>query len=147
MKIMELPLFEDLNRDELALIEPYLICRDIKQGTVIYKQGEHGNSICFVVEGALDVIKKGDDNNEVQVASLRKGQAVGEMAIIDGFTRSATIRAQSDSSILILKRDDFNKCIDQNPAMGVKILKALARMLSSNLRATSEAVSKMMASL
>ena len=147
MAIMEMPLFEDLTREEISRVEKYLIYRDIPKGTTIYKQGEHGKSICLVVSGQLEVFKRGDTDKEALVATLTKGQAVGEMAIIDGLTRSATIRAKTDSSILILKRQDFNRLVEDQPHMGVKILKGLARLLSANLRDTSTAVSKMMLAL
>lgn len=147
MEIADVPLFDALGFDELAVVEPYLLFREFKAGASIYKQGEHGSSVCFVVEGELDVIRLDGPGKEVKVATLGKGQAVGEMAIIDGLTRSASIRAGSAGSILILKRDDFNRIVDDHPQIGIKILKGLARMLSSNLRETSEVVTKMMMAL
>lgn len=147
MAIADVPLFAELNRDEMALIEGHLVYRKIKAGATIYKQGSHADSVCFVVDGEMEVIKQEGPGKEVKVATLRKGQAVGEMAIIDGLTRSATIRARTVCSVLILKRVEFNRVVDNHPLISVKILKGLARMLSSNLRQTSDAFSKMMISI
>jgi CRP-like cAMP-binding protein len=66
------------------------------------------------------------------------------MAIIDGLTRSADVVAASDTSVLILKRDDFNKLVAENPVIGVKILKSLARGLSKTLRERSETLARLM---
>lgn len=145
--IADVPLFDNLNHDELVVIETYLHHRKFKPGATIYNQGEHGSSVCFVVDGEMDVLKLDGPDKEVKVAVLTKGQAVGEMAIIDGLTRSATIRARSSGSVLILKRDDFNRIVNDHPDIGIKILKGLARMLSANLRQTSDAFSKMMMSI
>ena len=144
MIIMEVPLFDELSPEEQTLIEPYLVCRRVKAGSTIYRQGEHGNSICFVVEGELDVIKEMDNGQKARVATLRKGQAVGEMAIIDGYTRSATICARHNAAVLILKRSDFNRLVDEHPQLGIKILKGLARMLSANLRSSSNTLSELL---
>ena len=145
--IADVPLFDDLSHDELTVIETYLQHREFKPGATIYNQGEHGNSVCFVVDGDMDVLKLDGPGKEVKVAVLTKGQAVGEMAIIDGLTRSATIRARSSGSVLILKRNDFNRIVNDHPDIGIKILKGLARMLSANLRQTSDTFSKMMMSI
>ena len=146
MIIMEIPLFDAFTTDEQEIIEPYLICRKVPLGSVIYKQGEHGNSVCFVVDGELDVIKHSKEGKGVKVARLRSGQSVGEMSLIDGYTRSASVRAHTNASVLILKRDNFNELLEKHSQIGIKMLKGLAKMLSTNLRKSSDKLARLMIS-
>ncbi len=142
MVAMEVPLFDTLTPEELDLIEKFMAVRSVERGATIFVQGDHGTSVCFVIEGELDVIKRDSTGQEVCIAALTKGQSVGEMAIIDGFTRSANIRARTKGSLIILKRKDFDQIVSQHPQIGIKMLKGLARMLSAKLRETSDTYSK-----
>jgi len=136
--LAEIPLFDSLTVSESQELEKHLLFKELEAGSVVYKEGAHGSSVCFVVEGELEVFKVNEMGAEILIASLTKGQSVGEMAIIDGMTRSASVRARSDAKVLILKRDDFNNVIIQDPLIGIKILKALARTLSMTLRDRSD---------
>lgn len=136
-------LFRVLLPEECEIVEKKMSVSQVKAGTVIYKEGEHAKSVCFVAEGKLDVVKKDDKGKEFTVATLAKGQCVGEMAMIDGMIRSATIRAATDASIVIFRRDDFEKLLEEQPAIGIKILKELARGLSMALRKTSDDMAKL----
>ena len=140
--LADIPLFSDLDYEETDTIQKLLDLRSIKPGALIYAQGEHADSMCSVISGELEVVKEMKDGTERVLTLLTKGDSVGEMAIIDGLTRSASIRAKSASRILILKRDDFNKLIRNHPQVSIKILKQIARRLSMNLRKTSEAASR-----
>ena len=141
----EIPLFDSLSHDETQSIEQWLIYKEIKKSSRIYKQGTSGRSVCFVIEGKLSVIKRGEGGKkDVNIATIGKGQSVGEMAIIDGLTRSADVVAATNASVLILKREDFEKMVAAHPHIAVKILKSLARSLSINLRDRSDTLAKLM---
>jgi CRP-like cAMP-binding protein len=141
--ISEMALFDSLNVDEVQEIQKWLIFKKLEQGTVIYKQGSSGRSVCFVVEGELSVIKRADDG-DTTIAKVGKGESVGEMAIIDGLTRSADVVAATETQVLILKRDDFDKLVAEQPEIGVKILRSLAKALSMTLRDRSETLARLM---
>lgn len=140
--ISEIPLFNQLDYEETDVIAKLLDVRDIRPGTLIYSQGEHADSLCCVIDGVLEVVKTTAEGDERVIATLGKGDSVGEMALIDGLTRSASIRANKLSRILILKRDDFARLIQQHPQISIKILKQIARRLSMNLRKTTEAAAR-----
>ncbi len=130
-------LFSQLNDDQLEKLLKYMQHHFLEQGKLVFKEGAHGNYVCFVLEGKLEVIKGGGSTQEVPIANLGAGESVGEMSIIDGLTRSATVRAAEDSQLMILKRDDFNRLFNEEPAIAAKILRSISRMLSLNLRRTS----------
>lgn len=139
----DFPLFHSLMPEECEIVEKKMGALDLEPGTVVYKEGEHGKSMCFVVNGKLDVIKKDAKGKEVIVTSLTKGQSVGEMALIDGMIRSATIRAANPTTIVVLKRESFEQLLSEQPVIGVKILKDLARSLSASLRKSSTQITNL----
>ncbi len=71
------------------------------------------------------------------LATLTKGRSIGEMAVIDDFPRSATVRARTKGTLVLLTRQGFEVILEQHPGIGVKILKGISRLLSQNLRKTS----------
>ena len=139
----EIPLFDSLNYEEIKEIEKRLILKNLDKGALIYKQGSPGRSVCFVVQGELSVIKRADDG-DVNIATVGKGESVGEIAIIDGLTRSADVLAITEASVLILKQKDFDNLVAEQPAIGVKVLKSLAKSLSRTLRDRSEVLARLM---
>lgn len=141
--ISEMPLFDALDVEEVDYIEKWLIYKDLDEGSVVYKQGTNGKSVCFVVDGELSVVRR-DNGSDVTIGTVKRGESVGEVAILDGLTRSADVIASTDTSVLILKKDDFDKLVLEKPQVGIKILKSLAKALSATLRERSETLAKLM---
>jgi len=137
--ISEMSLFDSLSIDDIKHIEQRLSYKELEKNAVIYRQGTEGRSVCFVVDGELSIVRRSDEG-DVVISTVGKGQSVGEMAIIDGLTRSADVIAATNTAVLILKRDDFDTLVEEQPAIAVKVLKSLARVLSSRLRDRSEDV-------
>jgi CRP/FNR family transcriptional regulator, cyclic AMP receptor protein len=135
--LISIPIFDSLKSDELKLVTRYVNLTDVGTGEVVFKEGDQGNYVCFVVEGTLEVLKGADTGHQVLIATLGKNRSIGEMAVIDDFPRSATVRAMKPGTLLILTREGFDSIIEEHPRTGVKILKGLARLLSQNLRKTS----------
>ncbi len=142
--ISEIPLFDSLTPEQSKTLEKFLIYKELLPNSILYKEGTHGSSVCFVVEGKVQVLKQNSAGHEVIIATLSNGQAVGEMAIIDGLTRSATVKSLTKAKVLILKREDFEKVINEDPQVGIKVLKALARSMSITLRDRSEDLARLM---
>lgn len=135
--LIGIPIFDSLKSDELRLATKYMNLTDVEKGEVVFKEGDQGTYVCFVADGTLEVIKGADTGHQVVIATLGKNRSIGEMAVIDDFPRSATVRALKPSTLLILTREGFDSILEEHPRTGVKILKGLARLLSQNLRKTS----------
>lgn len=144
--IAEIPIFNELNSGDTDILREYLFPKILAIGDIVCKEGQHGNFMSFVANGELEVIKQ-KEGKEVVISSINEGGTLGEMSLIDGLTRSATTRASKPSTILILRRDDFNNLIEKYPVVGIKILKGVARLLSLNLRKTSGRVTAFMYSM
>lgn len=141
--ITEIPIFNELNAEDTEILSQYLFPKDLAMGGLVCKEGQHGSFLSFVTTGKLEIVKT-LDGKEVTIATIDEGDTLGEMALIDGLTRSATVRACKASTILILRRDDFNTLLVKHPEVGIKILKGIARLLSLNLRKASAQITAYM---
>lgn len=136
--IMDIPFFDKLNGRELATVAKYINYFEISKGEVLFKEGDSGDSVCFVVKGTLDVYKKSSTpGKQVKIASVSQNRSIGEMAVIDEYTRSATVKACSDACIVSLTKSGFDALLQENPKIGATILKKIATLVSMNLRSTS----------
>lgn len=143
--LMGVPIFEKLDFNEMAVVEKIVSTCKFTEGDVILEEGSHGRSMYFVVDGILHVTKKKENSeSHVLISEIKQGHSVGEMALIDGYVRSAKISAKTDGTFLALKRENFEDLQDSNPVIGMKILKGIAHLISMNLRKTSKQLTELM---
>ena len=135
--LLNTPLFDGLKTNEIENIAKHLSSIELSKDEILVKEGEKGNCVCFVVEGTLDVIKQSLTGESVIITALHRGRSIGEMSIIDDFPRSATVKARTQVKLVILTREGFDLLLEENPQVGIKILKKISRLLSLNLRKTS----------
>ena len=135
--IINLPLFEFLESDELHEVAAQMEVMNLDAGEVLFNEWDKSDFVCFVESGELDVTKKtGPDTSEVR-ATLRRGRSIGEMSIINNFPRSSTVIARTPVRLAIFSREAFEELLTQKVAIGINILKGLANLLSVNLKKTS----------
>jgi len=135
--ILNIPILATLTDKELTVIEKYLNFIELTPGEIAFEEGDRGDYVCFVVEGSLDVLKTSETGEDIVISTLSKGRSIGEMAVIDDLPRSATVKARTKATLLTLSRENFDYILAEHSAIGVKILKGIARLLSLNLRKTS----------
>lgn len=136
--IMDIPFFAMLDARQLAVVAKRMNYYEISKGTTLFKEGDPGDSVCFVVHGALDIFKETSvPGQQVHIATVTKNRSIGEMAVIDEYTRSATVTARKDSVIVALTKRGFDAILEENPQVGAAILKKIASLMSMNLRRTS----------
>jgi CRP/FNR family cyclic AMP-dependent transcriptional regulator len=135
------PLFTALDDDDLRKIDPYIGTIELEVGDTLFDEGDNSDFAAFVTHGQLDVVKKDINNKEKVVSTFNKGSAIGEMALLDGLPRSASVRAQTNATVTVLDRRGLDAIIESEPRVGVKILRHLARTVSYNLRRTSNQLS------
>ena len=142
--LMRLPLFEKFAYDEMEIVGNIVSTYQFHAEEVLFQEGSHGGSMYFVVDGTLEVIRNNEEGKPVLIATLMPGQSVGEMAIIEGIVRSATVKAKTDGSLITLKREDFDTLLEEHPKIGVKFLKGISCLLSKNLRKMSVEIINLM---
>lgn len=136
--LRQAPMFEALADDDLEAVAQRLIGLEFEAGDLLFREGAPGHYICFLTGGRLDVWKQTEGAEPVVIAEITPGRSVGEMSIIDGLTCSATVTAQTTSSVLALKREDFETILEDNPRLGAEIYKGISRLLSMSLRRTTQ---------
>ncbi len=135
--IINLPLFEFLERDDLCEVAARMKFIGLNPGEVLFKEWDRSDFVCFVESGELDVTKKtGPDSSDV-MATLRRGRSIGEMSIINNFPRSSTVIARSKVRLAVFPRSAFEDILEKRADLGINILKGLANLLSVNLKKTS----------
>lgn len=137
-------IFKDLIPQELDVLKKFMKLTEVDIGQVIFKQGGAAESMCLVLSGELEIMKTTKDGKLVKIATIGDGQSDGEMALVDGMVRSATVRAAMLSTIVILKRSDFDEIMQQYPRIAAKLMKGIARHISINLRKTSDQLMSLM---
>jgi CRP/FNR family cyclic AMP-dependent transcriptional regulator len=137
-------IFKDLIPQELDIIKKFMKMTEADMGQVIFKQGSSAESMCLVLSGELEVMKTAKDGTLVKIATIGDGQSVGEMALVDGMVRSATVRAAMLTTIVVLKRSEFDEIMQHYPRIAAKLMKGIARHISINLRKTSDQLISLM---
>jgi CRP/FNR family cyclic AMP-dependent transcriptional regulator len=148
-------LFQDLEEGEIQLVVSRTSPREFSAGAIIVQEGEPGDSLFIMQAGEVEITKQltlvlDEDTPKERVMIRLKaedGVYFGEMALLENETRSATVTALTDCSLLELHREDFLDLIGQNPVMGVKLLLRLAQILSRHLRKTNQDVVKLTTAL
>ncbi len=135
--LIKIPMFAGLDADELSIIEQRIKFVEIEQDEALFKEGDQGEYVCFVVDGRLDVTKKTITGENFVLNTLARGQSVGEMSIIDNRPRSATVKAKTKATLFTLGGNDFEAIMQEYPVIGMKVIKGLSLLLSKKLRQTS----------
>ena len=121
------PLFEGLSRRELVQLER--VCEDleVEQGTVLCKQGDVGREFFVLVDGKVQITRKGR-----RVVTLTGGDFLGEIALLTELPRTATATAETPVRLFVLTSREFHAVLDQNRNVERKVLRALARRLAES---------------
>ena len=127
-------LFEGLTDDDLAEVSAICTQRQLKEGDILAKQGEAGSELFIVSEGLVEVTIRERTTPRV-VVNLGFGQLIGEMSLVDRGTRSATVKAvQNPTIVQVIQHDEFQSLCQQNTRIGYRVMLNMAADLSFKLR-------------
>jgi CRP/FNR family transcriptional regulator, cyclic AMP receptor protein len=116
------PLFADLSRKELVQLAKKTEDLEFEPGKVLCKEGDIGQEFFVIVDGTTDVTRNGK-----HLAARSGGDFVGEIALLEKTTRTATVTAKTPVRLFVLTRQEFHQLVRENPSVERKILRALAR--------------------
>lgn len=122
---------------EIEQLAKYLYTAKAVKGQAIIAEGFRDAEMYIIVEGSVTVSKEDGANREKVLSTIAKGKIIGEMALFDGQPRSARIVANSDTTMLVLSRQNLNRLINDVPALAAKLLLKLGALISQRLRQTS----------
>lgn len=130
INMRDVALFATLSDGALAEIEAAMPVTRWPAGTVIFGEGEPGDSLCVVTEGTVEIVKALGSAEEWLVRRMGPGNFVGELAVLepDG-VRSATVRAATDVEIASLGRAEFDALLAHQPRVAAELVETLSRRL------------------
>lgn len=123
------PIFSDLPKEELDKIEKIGTRKLYEKNEVILVEEEAGNALFVIVTGKVKVARTSGDDREVILTILTDSDFFGEMAILDGLTRSATVTAIEKSELFIIQRNDFLNLLRSYPDVAIALLQELTKRL------------------
>lgn len=125
--LSNIPLFAKLSSAELGELASLLKEQRVANQQVVFWIGDEGADFYLVQVGRVAVCYPDDMGHEVTIAVLGPGDFFGEISLLDGGPRTATIRAEDDVILLSLSRHDFLEFLTRNPTAGIHILTILGQ--------------------
>lgn len=107
-------------------IESLLSWIYLEKGEILFHEGDVGESLYVLTHGRLRVIVKQDDGSLKPVSEINPGEIFGEMALITGETRSATVTAIRDATLFKLTKADFERLAERRPQVMMQIARIQA---------------------
>jgi CRP-like cAMP-binding protein len=121
VRLSKVPLLHRLPPEEVQALIPYVTSRIYRAGTTIIRQGEPGDSLFIIEKGAVDIV---DVKNQMQkIASISDGGIIGEIALLTGEPRSATVVAATDVRVWIVLKEHFDLVIAHSPKLAEAVRK------------------------
>ena len=109
--LQNLRLFSGLPVEMTALLELDAQRRSFRRGEVIFHKGDPGTSMFAIVDGQVKIVLPSDSGDEALLAVLDRGDIFGELSLIDGQPRSATVVAAEPTETLVLHRETLLKAL------------------------------------
>jgi CRP/FNR family cyclic AMP-dependent transcriptional regulator len=125
--VLQSPLGKELSAEEAILLGDLLLSRELADGEFLITEGTTDDSLHLLLEGKLEVVKHTGADGMASLAVLRKGDLAGELSFIDGQQHTVGLRALCETQVLSLKRDSFEKIIEEQPWLMYKVMRAIAR--------------------
>lgn len=125
----QVPLFSDLPIEDLDKLARVSTRRTYPRDSVIFFEDDEGDALFIINRGRVKVAKFSGEGKEFILAILGTGDFFGDMSLLDGKPRSATVVAVEDTDVSIIRRQDFLTLVQENPQMGIKLLEALSLRL------------------
>lgn len=124
--LRQVDFLRELGEDELASLAPNLYEVEYGRGETICREGETGDTFYVLRKGTVEILAHGPNAAAAHVADLNAPAFFGEMSLLTGEPRSATVRAKSDASLLVVEREGFEGLFKARPSIAEAISRVLA---------------------
>ena len=131
--------FSTLSDDELAHVARVTMARRFDAGATVFKEGDEGSTCYIVRAGRTRAIREHPDGRSITLAHFGPGDIFGEMAMLDGERRSATVEATEDTEAIAILSADMHRLLREHADISVKLIAALGqRLRDTNERLTRQ---------
>jgi len=125
--------FQTLTPEELQQVGPIMHTRNFLPNETIVRQGAPGVGMHIIISGSADVLLETTEGNQIHLATLGEQQFFGEMSLLDGAARAASVVARERSETLGFFRPDLMELIDHSPKLGFKIVWKVTQIMAGRL--------------
>ncbi|MBL6989593.1 MAG: cyclic nucleotide-binding domain-containing protein [Bacteriovoracaceae bacterium] len=140
--LQSMPLFAELEYNELIKVLNNMVYKTYQDQDVIIQEGDQGEELFIIVTGNVDITKQG-----CHIGSFSNGDYIGEMSLIDGEPRSASVISKGVSNLLSISKDKFSAMLQVESHVAIKLMWCFLKRLNSTLRKTDDEVVKVKAEL
>jgi CRP/FNR family transcriptional regulator, cyclic AMP receptor protein len=127
--LQRVPLFSELSGEDLEEISRVAVPRSYPKGVRVFHEGDHSDACYIVRSGDLRVTREHPDGRAIALATLGPGDIFGELAMLDGEARSASVEALTECQLLALPAADVRRLLRGSSEITVKLVFALTRRL------------------
>jgi len=141
--LLETPLFENLDPEEIMEVLHIVEVQQYQAGEIVFREGDGGDSWYVLYRGKAEVLKSSEAGEQL-ISTLEPGSCFGEIAILDGLPRSATIRVAEDSVVFHVPRTAFDGLLVKDDHVAYKLIYHMATLLAHRQRSTTERLSQLL---
>ncbi|MEE9464031.1 MAG: Crp/Fnr family transcriptional regulator [Candidatus Neomarinimicrobiota bacterium] len=127
--LREVPLFNDLNDEDIEIIMHMTVRRVFSKHTMIVIEEDQANTLYIIESGSVKITRLNEDGREVILAILGTAEFFGEMALLDGQGRSANVMALEETVLYTLYRRDFLDVLHRFPSISIQLLREMTLRL------------------
>ncbi len=127
--IKNIPFFKHLKDSQLKEIAARCKSAHFRRGDIVFHKTDLSTDLYIVNSGKLKAVLADDEGGEIVLAAFEKGAFFGELSLLDGKGRSATIVADSDAELSVLKQNVFLELLYKDPKIGVEMIITLVDRL------------------
>lgn len=127
------PMFHELSDRALREVRDACHLRDYKSGEHIFREEEPGVGVYVILDGTVEIYRKGEKGREWHFAELAEGDFFGELALLEEMPRTASAMARTPCRILGFFRPDLLSIVERKPRIGVQIMMNMARLIGQRL--------------
>src|SRR2546421_12186109 len=120
-------LFAGLSGDERAELARLMVVRAYDAHQPLFWVGDEGNEFFVVASGRIAITCPDQSGKAIHLATLSRGDFLGEISLLDGGPRTATARAQGDTQLLVLDRASFHQFLRLSPSSAIHIMTVLGK--------------------
>jgi CRP-like cAMP-binding protein len=123
------PIFSELEEETIEKIAQVGVRKSYSKENVILMEEEAGSALFVIISGKVKISRTSSDGREVILSILSESDFFGEMAILDGLTRSATVISIEESELYIIQRNQFLELLKSHPEISISLLQELTQRL------------------
>lgn len=140
MDLKQIEIFKGFSDYELEKFVEVVSEIKIKKGEILFEENDPGDSLFIIQNGSITIFKLIDKAKGVEksLSILGAGDCVGEMSLLDGTPRTASVRANEDTTLLKISRNEFNTLMAKYPHAATRLLRAFTKIISQRLSQTNQ---------